>query len=381
MKKFTFNIDIVGACNLRCPSCAQGNVEEYRLPHGQMEPELLRQIVKKAKSECQVTSIQLYVWGSPLLHSRLPELIRIVQDAGIPCHLSSNLNLFHDADAIMAANPASFKISISGFNQEIYEITHKGGDVERVKKHMVELAAAKVRNKATTNIYASFHRYRHNLKEELLLRDFLEKIGFGFEPIWAQMLPLCKVLRYVDENAFDFSLTAADHRLIERLALPLGPALALAKQYRHQPCPLRDRQFSLDFQGNAWLCCAAFDARTFTIGPFLDMPLSQIQKLRENHSNCTLCMHHGAHVYMTCVSPGFDALALANLAPEDVELLDLRYDIFARRMKRRLDELYRGLPVNLSPATEAALIRQVNRMQNLFAQLRRALGGRGSARN
>lgn len=381
MRSFSFDIDIVGACNLRCPSCAQGNVKEYRLPHGQMEPELLRKIVAKAKSECRVTSIQLFVWGSPLLHSRLPEMIRIVQDAGIPCNLSSNLNIHPDADAIMAANPASFKISMSGFTQDVYGITHRGGDVERVKKHMVELAAAKARNHATTRIYVCFHRYRHNLKEEPLLREFAARLGIGFEPIWAQMLPVCKVLRYVDETAFDFALTPEDHRLIERLALPLGPALALAKQYRHQPCPLRDRQYSIDFQGNAWLCCAGFDARRFTIGPFLEMPLTQIQELRETHSNCTLCMHHGAHVYMTFGAPGFDALALANLAPEDVELLDLRYEVAARRVKRRLDSLYRRLPLHLSPAMEARLMRQGNRIQRLVARARHALAGRGRSKN
>jgi organic radical activating enzyme len=379
MKAYSFDIDIVGACNLRCPSCAQGNVKEYRLPHGQMEPQLLREILAKAKKECRVTSVQLFVWGSPLLHSRLPEMIRIVNEAGLPCNLSSNLNVRHDADAIMAANPASFKISMSGFTQEVYGITHCGGDVERVKRHMKELAEAKARQGAATRIYVCFHRYRHNLKEEPLLREFAARLGIGFEPIWAQLLPVCKVLRFVDDTAFDFALTAADRQLIEHLALPLGKALELAQRYRHQPCPLRDRQYSIDWQGNAWLCCAGFDARRFTIGPFLEMPLARIQELRENHANCTLCMSHGAHVYMTYGAPGLDELALANLDPEDVELLDLRYEIAARRMKRRIDTFYRRLPVQLSPAAEAALVRQVNRAQGLMARIRHALGGSRNA--
>jgi MoaA/NifB/PqqE/SkfB family radical SAM enzyme len=376
MKSFSFDIDVVGACNLRCPSCPQGNVKDYRLPHGQMEPELLRRIVAKAKSECLVTGIQLFFWAEPLLHAKLPELIRIVQDAGIPCHLSSNLNILPDADGIMAANPASFKISASGFTQEVYGITHRGGDIERVKKNMVELVAAKARNRATTRIYLNFHRYRHNLKEEPLLRDFLGENGIDFEPIWAQFLPLEKVLSCVDESAFDSPLTAEDHQLIESLALPPGPALELAKQHNRQPCPLREKQISIDFQGNVQLCCAAFDARRFAIGNFLAMSLDEIQAVRENHPTCTLCMHHGAHVYMTYGASEFDDLALANVAPEDAKLLDLRYEFAVKRMKRYLDSLYRKLPFVLSPAQEAVLVSQINRMQRLVSRVRHVLAGR-----
>jgi len=90
-------------------------------------------------------------------------------------------------------------------------------------------------------------------------------------------------------------------------------------------------------------------------------------------------MSHGAHVYMTYGAPGLDELALANLDPEDVELLDLRYEIAARRMKRRIDTFYRRLPVQLSPAAEAALVRQVNRAQGLMARIRHALGGSRNA--
>lgn len=375
MKSFLFNIDVVGACNLRCPSCAQGNVGDYRLPHGQMEPELLRRIIAKASSECRVTGVHLFIWGEPLLHARLPELIRIVQEAGLPCHLSSNLNILPDADGIMAANPASFKISVSGFSQAVYGITHRGGDIERVKKHLLELVAARQRNSATTRIYAIFHRYRHNLQEEPLMRDFLAKNGIDFEPIWAQLLPLEKVLRYADGKSFDFPLTAEDHQLIERLALPLGAGLAVARRHRHQPCPLREDQFSIDFQGNVQLCCAGFDARRFTVGNFLAMSVAELQQIKENHAICALCMQHGAHVYMTCGTPELDTLALSNIAPEDAALLDLRYELAMKRLKGRLDSLYRKSPLRLTPAQEAALRRQINKVQRLVSRLRQGRSG------
>jgi len=60
-KEFIFNVDTLGACNLRCPSCPQGNVEA-RNPQGFMDPSLLDKIVKKAKSECKVVNFELFNW-------------------------------------------------------------------------------------------------------------------------------------------------------------------------------------------------------------------------------------------------------------------------------------------------------------------------------
>jgi len=51
MTRFFFNIDVLGSCNLRCPSCPVGNSRDVRLPTGFMEPPLLAAIIAKAKAE------------------------------------------------------------------------------------------------------------------------------------------------------------------------------------------------------------------------------------------------------------------------------------------------------------------------------------------
>lgn len=380
MKSFTFNIDVVGACNLRCPSCAQGNIKDYHRPHGQMDPELLRQIVVKAKSECRVMGVHLYIWGEPLLHKNLPKLIRIVQEEGIPCHLSSNLNILPDPDGILAAKPASFRISTSGFTQEVYGITHRGGNIDRVKKNMVELVSAKARNQATTRIYVCFHRYKHNLKEELPLRKYLADLGIEFEPLWAQLLPLEKALRCVDEKSFDFPLTKEDDQLIELLALPPKASLEVARQYNQQPCPLRDEQVSIDFQGNVMLCCAGFDARSFAIASFLDRSLDSLQSIKMTHSICALCMKHGAHVYMTCGATKLDTLALSNIDQTDVELLDLRYEFAIKRLKENLYRCYLKQPLRLNFKAEEALSSRAKSTLRLVSRLRQLLTAKTNMR-
>ncbi|OGR00360.1 MAG: hypothetical protein A2505_08535 [Deltaproteobacteria bacterium RIFOXYD12_FULL_55_16] len=369
---FSFDIDLGGACNLRCPSCPQGNVKDYRLPHGFMAPELLARIVAKAVAECEVAQINLFNWTEPLLHPQLPELIRIVQKAGIPCYLSSNLNILPNADAIMAANPASFKISISGFSQEMYGRTHRGGNVARVKAHMVELAEARKRNKATTRIFVNYHRYRHNLKEEPLLREFAAGLGFDFEPAWALMLPLEKILGFMEGDDPGLSLTEEDQALIGCLAVPLQEALAASQKHGASPCRLRQAQISLDFQGQVTLCCGVFDAREHTLGNYLDMPVAEIQAIRQSHPRCASCMRQGGHVYLTYGYPEIDELALANIAPEDGELLDLPREIARKRRQQRLAKLYaRFFARFLSAGQKAVLASWFLRLQGFSRPGRR----------
>lgn len=373
-QKFSFDIDVSGSCNLRCPCCPQGNIRDYRLSHGFMEPELLARIVRKAAAECLVTGVNLFNWTEPLLHPRLAELIRVVQDAGIPCHLSSNLNLLPDADAIMAANPASFKISLSGFTQEIYGITHRGGDIERVKKHMTELVEAKKRNNATSRIFVTYHRYRHNLKEEPLMRKFAADLGIDFEPAWALMFPLEKIIACVDGEAQDFPLTEEDQQLIDRLALPLKKALAIAQKNHSLSCRLRDSQISLDFQGNVMLCCGIFDAGKYTIGNYMDLPFEKIQMLRQNHSLCKICMHHGAHQYLTNRTSEMEELILETILPEDVGHLELRQEFAQERRQLRLQKIYRTLFSRVFTSKQKAALKiRVDRMLRIVDMAKRAL--------
>jgi MoaA/NifB/PqqE/SkfB family radical SAM enzyme len=372
MDKFDIDIDIGGACNLQCPSCPQGNIRDYRLPHGFMTSELLERIVEKTNAECQEVKISLFNWAEPLLHPRLPELINIVQDAGIPCHLSSNLNILPDADAMMAANPVSLRISNSGFSQEVYGYTHKRGNIEKVKKHMIELAEAKKRHQASTGIHVYYHRYLHNLGDEPLMRDFARDCGFYFHPVWALFFPLEKILIYLGEEGFDFSLTEEDRSLISNLALPLHPALAAARKYQSRPCRLRENEISLDFKGNFTLCCGVFDARKYTLGNYLDIPLEDIQKLRHSHPLCGTCMRQGAHVYMTYGIEEMDELVLRNLDPADVKLLDLNYEKAWEHWEQRLVKIYnRYFAEILSAGQKDILADNFFRIQRYLRRLRR----------
>jgi len=378
MKKFICDIDVTGSCNLRCPSCPQGNIKGYRLPRGFMEPELLARIIRKVTSECFVERCSLFSWCEPLLHPRLPELIRIVREAGVPSYLSSNLNILTNVDAIMAENPTFFRISLSGFSQEVYGYTHRGGNIKRVKQHMLELAEAKKRHNSSTRIYVYYHRYLHNLKEEPLMRRFSTDLGFEFEPVWALFFPVEKIFSYLGEDENSFSLTAEDHELIENLAVPLGKALEAAKGNRNMPCLLRDKAISLNFEGNFTLCCGVFDASKYTLGNYLETPLDEIQRMRESHPMCNRCMAHGIHRYLIHGFQELTELALAHIAPEDAELLNLRHEIAQIHKRQKLIRIYDTLFTRiLSPEKKASLADRFYHLDRFLSRLHQKNKGKG----
>jgi len=287
-----------------------------------MDPSLLERIVRKAKSECKVVNFELFNWTEPLLHPKIDQLIDIVQREGIKCDLSSNLNKLPDPDKVMQANPFRFRISCSGFTQDVYGKTHRAGNIEVVKENMRSLAAAKKRKGASTLIHVFYHRYKHNLREEPLMREFAESLGFQFIACWAAMMPVEKVVDYAEGIVAD-----GDKEVIELLLLPLKEALEAGKARASEPCLLQTGKIAMDYKANVVLCCGIYDSNRFRIGNYLEMPIEKIQEIRLAHQMCGKCARTGVFPYMTTGGPEFDALAMANVpSPGDLQVLKRELD-------------------------------------------------------
>jgi hypothetical protein len=185
------------------------------------------------------------------------------------------------------------------------------------------------------------------------------------------MLPLEKILGYVESVDSSLSLTEEDHALIGSLAVPLREGLAASRKYGDRPCRLRQTQISLDFQGNVTLCCGVFDARKYTLGNYLDIPVAELQATRQSHPMCARCMRHGGHVYLTYGYPELDYLALANIALEGAELQALRHEIALKRRQQLLARLYeRVFSRLLSTGQKTALAERFFHLQNFFGRTR-----------
>lgn len=291
-----------------------------QLQSGYMKPEFLDKLVTKALSECHVTNFALYNWTEPFIHPHLAEMVRVVKAHGIGCDLSTNLNLSKQIEPVVAAGPDQIKISLSGFNQENYGITHRGGDIELVKDNMKRLAAAKKTSGSNTRIIIAFHRYLHNQADELEMRAFAQSLDFDFTTYWAYLMPLEKNLAFLGHEDASANLDDDDRSLIDRLALPLDQAIEVAKAAPARDCQLRARQMAINSHGDVMLCCSVFDQSRYTLAPFLDTPLAELQAMKYGHDMCDTCMNEGLHVLMTYGDDSLEQLALDRVRRENPDL-------------------------------------------------------------
>ena len=310
LPRMNYYVDVFGYCNLRCPSCPVGNwpKDEASYTKGMISEDLFRRILEKAKSESTVASIGLFNWTEPLLNPNLPALIRMVKSYGLWSAVSSNLNLLKNEDALMAADPDWFRVSVSGFRQEIYERNHREGDIEQVKRNMRLLADAKKRTGARTDCEVFFHRYVDNAADEEPMRAYAESLGYRFQSAWAYMMPVEKIISYVDPSSPEVVLTSEDYALMDRLALPTDEAVALTASHHVTRCDLQDEFMAIDVKGDVYLCCATSGRPTNRIGGFLELTLEEIQARKREHRLCGSCMKMGLPDYLSHREPKFEEL-------------------------------------------------------------------------
>jgi hypothetical protein len=159
---------------------------------------------------------------------------------------------------------------------------------------MRTLADAKRRLASKTKVVVFFHKYRTNLDDLPLMKDFALSLGLEFDECWATFFPLEKVLTYAKPELALAEITDADQSIIDRLAVPLDEVVELASRTPVDSCTLQDSAVVLDVKGNVYLCCeAAMDATRNKIASYLDAPLGLVQTRKKNHSLCTTCMAGG----------------------------------------------------------------------------------------
>jgi organic radical activating enzyme len=301
-KVYTYWIDIVGTCNLRCPTCPTGNVFDSELsvgrnPTGFMDFNLYKDILKKIKADdvSDRIEIHLYTWGEPLLHPKVAEFITITKKMGFYCGISSNLNLDKNLQNVVKASPDFFRVSLSGFYQNQYKLTHKRGDIRIVKSNMYKLRFLLDQYQISTAVQVLYHVYNHNAADDLsMMIKLCEELNFSLDPVWAFFMPLEKSLDYLNGIVSD-----EDKKTIKMLAMDPHDVAKAASSHLDSDCILRKNQTSLNIDGSVQLCCATFDRGHVVAPSFIETPQTELQRLRYSNKMCTPCMEKGQHVYFS----------------------------------------------------------------------------------
>jgi MoaA/NifB/PqqE/SkfB family radical SAM enzyme len=290
---YSFVIDIVGTCNLRCPTCPVGNSALGGRPIGFMEYAQFERIIDKIRAETPVPDprISLFNWGEPLLHPELPRFLALLHRHGLRSYLSSNLNIRRGLEEALRANPTDLNISLSGFTQEHYGRTHARGDVELVKRNMRLIRTLIDRHRLSTHVWVGHHLYRSSAHEMEPLRRLCAELGFDHEPIQAQYMPLERLAELLDGAPPPHPAVVAD--------LPVPPAERQARidavRSGRYDCELRFSQTVINHDGQVALCCAVYDADNMLGAAFLDHDLAALEQRKYRHHFCATCMGRNLH--------------------------------------------------------------------------------------
>jgi len=175
-------IDPVNICPLQCPLCATG----MRL-HGRGQTLLPFITYQRYLDQMApwLYRVKLFNYGEPFLNPALFDMIDYTHRAGIAVQVNSNLNVWKDdfAERCVKSGLDTLTVSFDGVSQEAYGSYRIGGDVAKVKKAVIALAAAKKRLGAKhPEIILQFLMQKHNVHEYQTAADFANEYGCIFFP-------------------------------------------------------------------------------------------------------------------------------------------------------------------------------------------------------
>ncbi|MCR4376857.1 MAG: radical SAM protein [Rhodospirillales bacterium] len=304
-----YTIDVVGTCNLVCPSCAHSiNGEKY--PRGMMSFENFTRVLDKIKRESEVvTHVSLYSWGEPFLHPKLPEIIKHLHDNGIAAAVSSNLSI-KSADQIrhvIQASPEYLKISLSGYYPDVYNKTHTGGDINLVKSNMYRVRHYIDKFGADTLVDVNYHLYNNNNQKNLQkMKALCDELGFSLSATYSLVMPLERCLDHCDGIK-----DPQTESLSEILLVNIDEGLEVTKDYRSYTCPFKDNQMNISWDLKVPVCCLVFNGeRTIVADNYLDASFVEINKKKNTAEICNKCMDYGLPAYnMGFNQKGWKAIA------------------------------------------------------------------------
>jgi MoaA/NifB/PqqE/SkfB family radical SAM enzyme len=268
----TFWIDANDACNLKCPTCIRGLRGMANSGHRMSLPKF-EAMIKKATEE-GYQKIGMFNWTEPFLNPALAEYMAAIKRHGAFAMLSSNFSLrrIPHLEAVLRHTDLIY-ISVSGFDQEVYEINHVAGNIEYVKNNVRRAAELKRAGLTSATLLLRLIKFAYNHDQEEKLKAFAAEAGVDFEVTPGGGDPR------------DPGETATNEIFQERIRShdPDRPRSG------EKVCSLIFATNAVDSRGDAYLCCALPNFPALKIGDYLDLPQEEILLRRYRHPLCASC--------------------------------------------------------------------------------------------
>ena len=130
-------LESTNACNLRCIMCPTGCGLAQR-PKGYLDWDLFRQVVDEMAPH--VTATTLHIWGEPLLHPRIVDMIAYCRQRGLHAEISTNAVLLtpEKSKAILEAGLGAIYLCMDGVKPETYEMVRREASYEQTHANITK---------------------------------------------------------------------------------------------------------------------------------------------------------------------------------------------------------------------------------------------------
>jgi MoaA/NifB/PqqE/SkfB family radical SAM enzyme len=290
LRRFNYQVDISGMCNLHCISCPRGNWPRHRKP-GFMSVKTYESLIEKILRDDPWTAIiTLYNWSEPLLNPALPNIINVTREKGLLSAVSSNLAMTKDFENVVKAGPDWFRISNSGWGEN-YETTHTGGRWNIFHANCLKLSQYRQRHHPEMIIEFFFHIYEHNRQDFSKIQSLCNELGFTLRYRHAALAPLDNIELVIDGKPITDA--AAQTRKLQFLGVE--EVMGIAHAERNRPCFYMDHLW-IDWDLSIAHCMEWYDPTLKLLDKdFMSSSLDEIDSARIGSEHCRQCMEKGIH--------------------------------------------------------------------------------------
>lgn len=291
LSPFYPTVEISGVCNLRCISCPRGDTTHPPEKGGFMTATNYSKIINKLIKEIPfLYLVDLYIWGEPLLNPELPEIIKINKNLGIASGISSNLNAGKHLEDVIKASPAQIRVSVSGYGEKYYEITHKGGRWAILYKNLLLLSEYIKKYQSNTIVEVYFHANKNNLSDYKNINELCTTLGYRINPSISMIFPDYAMDYIEGKELCEEAKKAKDLMLVS-----IDEMIDDAKNERNKSCLLKRIIPVINWDMSVMPCC---NYSYYKLADnYLEISLEDIINLRNIHSLCIKCQKYSLHRY------------------------------------------------------------------------------------
>lgn len=281
-------VDVSGMCNLRCPSCPQGNMTNLN-PQGNMSFATYKKVLNKLMADIPLlTHIELFSWGEPFLNPELAKIISLTEKY-VQCSVSTGLHDVEVLEDVIKAQPSQLAVTMSGYGK-YYEKAMKGASWSNFLENLNKLSNLVKLYKPRTRVIVKAYNYK------FIPDDFYQRISkicrdldltIQFEATYLN--PYDNYLDYCLGNKIS---TSAEF-ILRELPWDVDKALELAKRDINLPC-LSQRIFPIiNWDLSVSLCHTYY--HPVIADNYLNIGWNELLKLRHSQKQCLLCQEKVLH--------------------------------------------------------------------------------------